>query len=257
MNAERWKSLLWPLGFGLAFLAAWEIGWFHTLLDLAPFQLPVPTEIVSTLAGSLEKAWNDTLVTVSAALAGLVVGSTLGFATAVVAAQFPRWGSGGLLVLSALNAVPIVALSPIMNRWFADGFEQKVAVVTVVTMAAMAINAFRGLTALRPHALDLLDSYAAGGTKVFFHLRLPNALPSVFTALKINLTTAMIAAIVSEYFAASTSGLGFGIKDNLRKAEMAMGWGYITLASVAGIVLYLGVLAIERQVTRWHPSQGK
>ena len=66
--------------------------------------------------------------------------------------------------------------------------------------------------------------------------------------------TPMIAAIVSEYFAASTSGLGFGIKDNLRKAEMAMGWAYITVASVAGILLYLLLLAAERYLTRWHPS---
>jgi NitT/TauT family transport system permease protein len=67
----------------------------------------------------------------------------------------------------------------------------------------------------------------------------------------------MIAAIVSEYFASSTSGLGFGIKDNLRKAEMAMGWAYIAAASIAGIALYLSILLAERRSTRWHASQAE
>jgi len=251
---DRTSALLWPLAFGLAFLGAWQAGWFHSLLDLAPFQLPVPTEIADALWRTLPKTVDDTVVTVSAALIGLVLGSSLGFFVALVAALFPRWGTGGLMVISALNAVPIVALSPIMNRWFADGMEQKIGVVTVVTMAAMAINAYRGMTALRPFSLDLMRSYAAPKRAVFLDLRLPNSLPSVFTALKINIPSAMIAAIVSEYFAASTSGLGFGIKDNLRKAEMAMGWAYITVASLAGILLYLLLLAAERYFTRWHPS---
>jgi len=252
---DRLLSIFWPVAFGALFLAAWQLGWFHILLDLAPFQLPIPTEIIAALASNIPKAANDTLVTVTAALIGLLIGSGLGFLVALVATMFPRWGYGGLIVISALNAVPIVALSPIMNRWFSDGMQQKVGVVTVVTMAAMAINAYRGMTALRPFSLDLMKTYAAPKRTVFFDLRLPNALPGVFTALKINIPSAMIAAIVSEYFASSTSGLGFGIKDNLRKAEMAMGWAYITVASVAGILLFLILLTVERRLTRWHVSQ--
>jgi NitT/TauT family transport system permease protein len=174
---------------------------------------------------------------------------------AVIATRFPKWGYGGLTLVSAFNAIPIVALSPIMNRWFSTGMAQKVGVVTVVTMAAMAINAYRGLNDLKPFSLDLMRSYAAEEKTAFFKLRLWSSLPSVFTALKINITSAMIAAIVSEYFAASTAGLGFGIKDNLRKAEMATGWAYITVASVAGIILYLAIILVEKRAIRWHSSQ--
>jgi NitT/TauT family transport system permease protein len=252
---DRLKKFLWPAVFGLGFLLAWQLGGFHALLGFKPFQLPVPTEIVRTLAENMPKALGDCFVTVSGAIAGMLIGSSIGFAVAALATAFPAWGYGGLIVLSAFNAVPIVALSPIMNRWFPTGMGQKIGVVTVVTMAAMAINAYRGLSDLKPFSLDLMRSYAARKRTVFFSLRLPNCLPSVFTALKINITSAMIAAIVSEYFASSTSGLGFGIKDNLRKAEMAMGWAYITIASVAGIALFLVIAAIERRAIRWHPSQ--
>jgi NitT/TauT family transport system permease protein len=253
--SDRLKAVLWPLGFGALFLAVWQLGGFHAALGLMPFQLPLPSEIADALIRIAAKTSNDAIVTLSGALAGLILGSALGFGVALVAALFPRWGYGSLIVVSALNAVPVVALSPIMNRWFSDGMSQKIGVVTVVTMAAMAINAYRGLTDLKPFSLDLMQSYAAKRSTVLFHLRLPNALPSIFTALKINVTTALISAIVSEYFASSTSGLGFGIKDNLRKAEMAMGWAYITVASVAGILLYLLIVWAEKRFTKWHPSQ--
>ncbi|HEY9593981.1 MAG TPA: ABC transporter permease subunit [Spirochaetia bacterium] len=253
--AERLKSILWPVGFGLLFLAIWQLGGFHAVLGLKRFQLPVPSEIVTTLAGAFAKAMRDCGVTVSGAIIGMIIGSALGFLVATIATVLPRWGYGGLVVVSAVNAIPIVALSPIMNRWFSDGMTQKVAVVTIVCMAAMAINAYRGLNDLRPFSLDLMKSYAALPRTIFLRLRLPNCLPGVFTALKINITSAMIASIVSEYFAASTSGLGFGIKDNLRKAEMATGWAYIVVASVAGILLYLLILLLEKRTLRWHASQ--
>lgn len=253
--ANKIKSTLWPLSLGIVALLIWQFGGFHTLLDLKPFQLPVPTEIVTTLFKNLSKALKDCGITVSGALIGLVIGSFIGFLIAVIATVFPKWGYGGLIVVSAINAVPIVALSPIMNRWFSTGMGQKIGVVSIVTMAAMAINAYRGLNDLKPFSIDLMKSYAAKRTTVFIHLRLPSCLPSVFTALKINITSSMIAAIVSEYFATSTSGLGFGIKDNLRKAEMAMGWSYITIAAIAGIALYLIITLVERRAIQWHASQ--
>ncbi len=252
---DKLKSTLWPLSIGVLTLLIWQFGGFHALLDLKPFQLPVPTGIAVTLAQNLTKALKDCGITVSGAIVGMLIGSTIGFVIAVIATVFPKWGYGGLTVVSAFNAIPIVALSPIMNRWFSSGMGQKIGVVTVVTMAAMAINAYRGLTDLKPFSLDLMKSYAANRRTVFFRLRLPNCLPSVFTALKINITSSMIAAIVSEYFATSTSGLGFGIKDNLRKAEMAMGWSYITIAALAGIILYLIISRVERRAVKWHASQ--
>jgi NitT/TauT family transport system permease protein len=255
MRAEKLKNILWPLAAGVALVLAWEFGGFHAVFGLERYQLPIPSEILATLMANWPKAMYDCGITVSGGLIGMVLGSLIGFIVAVIATQFPTWGYGGLTVISAINAVPIVALSPIMNRWFSDGMSQKIGVVTVVTMAAMAINAYRGLNDLRPFALDLMKSYAAEEGTIFARLRLPNCLPSVFTALKINITSAMIAAIVSEYFASSTNGLGFGIKDNLRKAEMAMGWAYITVASIAGIALYLVIALIERKAIGWHASQ--
>lgn len=103
--------------------------------------------------------------------------------------------------------------------------------------------------------MDLLDSYAADTKTKFFKLQLPNCIPSILTALKINSASALMAAMISEYFASSTSGIGFGIKDNLRKGMMAMGWSYIIMAAIVGIVLYLLITLVERKAIKWHASQ--
>lgn len=248
-------NFLWPIAFGIGFLLVWQFGLIHQLLDLKPFQLPVPTVIASTLAAHLPKALQDCGVTISGALIGMIIGSFLGFMIAVIATFFPKWGYGGMIVITAFNAVPIVALSPIMNLWFSTGMQQKIGVVTIVCMAAMAINAYSGLNNLKPYSIDLMQSVAASKWTIFRKLRLPNSLPHIFTAFKINIASSIIAAIISEYFAASTSGLGFGIKDNLRKAEMAMGWSYIVVASLAGVILYLIILMVERDAIKWHASQ--
>ncbi|MEQ8196943.1 MAG: ABC transporter permease subunit [Clostridiaceae bacterium] len=252
---EKIINVLWPLGFGILFIAIWQGGLIHDVLGFEPFQLPLPSQIVTTLQDNFSKALSDTAVTISGAMAGLALGSVIGFIVAVIATLFPKWGYTGLSVIAAFNAIPIVALSPIMNRWFTNGFAQKMGVVTVVCMAAMAINAYRGLNDLKPFARDLLESYAASVSTVFFKLRLPNCLPSILTALKINAASALMAAMISEYFASSTSGIGFGIKDNLRKGMMAMGWSYIVMAALVGIVLYLAILLVERRAIRWHASQ--
>ena len=252
---EKIKNVLWPLGFGILVIVIWQAGILHSLLGFKPFQLPVPEQIVKTLSMNFSKALTDTMITVSGALAGLALGCGIGFIVAVIATIFPKWGYTGLTVISAFNAIPIVALSPIMNRWFTSGFAQKVGVVSVVCMAAMAINAYRGLNDLKPFAKDLLESYAAPEKVIFFKLRMPNCLPSVLTALKINVAAALVAAMLSDYVAASTSGIGFGIKDNLRKGMMAMGWSYIVMAALVGIILYLGILLIERRAIKWHASQ--
>ena len=252
---EKLKNVLWPLGFGILVIAIWQAGILHDVLGFKPFQLPIPSQIVTTLHDNFAKTLSDTMITVSGALVGLVLGCAIGFIVAVIATQFPKWGYTGLSVMASVNAIPIVALSPIMNRWFYSGFAQKVGVVTVVCMAAMAINAYRGLNDLKPFAKDLLESYAASKRVIFFKLRLPNCLPNVLTALKINVAAAIMAAMISEYFASSTSGIGFGIKDNLRKGMMAMGWSYIVMAALVGIVFYLIILLVERRTIKWHISQ--
>lgn len=243
-----------PLAAGILFLALWQQKAFHLLFHLQTYQLPLPSAIGEAIRDNIGLLLSYTRYTMTEAVGGMLIGSALGFVIALIATVWPRWGSGGILLVAALNAVPIVALAPIMNLWFSDGIASRIAIVAVATMAAMAMNAHKGLSSVDPLALDLMRSYAASRLEAFTRLRLANSLPYVFTALKINATASMIGAIVGEFFY-SSRGLGYLLSNSIKVAKMPLGWSCIAVAAVAGVLFYLIVERLEKMIIRWHPSQ--
>lgn len=252
----KWLNLgvLLPLLAGVLFLLLWEFQVFHKLFDLKKYQLPLPSAIWEALRENYSLLLSYTGYTLTEAVVGMLIGSACGFLIALAATAWPRWGGGSLTLVAALNAVPIVALAPIMNLWFGDGIGSRAAIVTATTMAAMAINAYKGMAAVDPLALDLMHSYAAGKPAVFRYLRIQNSLPYVFTALKINATASMIGAIVGEFFF-SSRGLGYLLSNSIKVAKMPLGWSCIVLAAIAGVIFYLIVERLEKVFIKWHSSQ--
>jgi NitT/TauT family transport system permease protein len=113
------------------------------------------------------------------------------------------------------------------------------------------INTVRGLLAVDPAALELMRSYAAPESRVFRSVRVPNALPFVFTALRVATTLATIGAIVAEYFAAPRGSLGQYIATQSAFLAFERSWAAIIFAAAIGIGLYLSVVALERLVSPW------
>jgi len=164
--------------------------------------------------------------------------------------------NGGLTVISAFNAIPIVAMAPVIMNWTKDVSSDasvrskvaKIIVVTLMCMASISINAYRGLTELKPFSLDLMKSYAADKKTVFLKLRLPNSISYIFTALKVSIPSSVITALVSEYFAEYRAGVGRQIRENILIAQYSTAWVYIAVACIIGIVLFVLfvlLLAIE------------
>lgn len=247
-------GIILPLLAGLIFLVLWEYQVFHRIFDLKKYQLPLPSAIAEAMRDNFSLLLSYTGYTLTEAVLGMLIGSACGFLIALAATAWPCWGRGSLTMVAALNAVPIVALAPIMNLWFGDGIGSRAAIVTATTMAAMAINAYKGMAAVDPLALDLMHSYAAGKPAVFRYLRIQNSLPYVFTALKINATASMIGAIVGEFFF-SSRGLGYLLSNSIKVAKMPLGWSCIVLAAIAGVIFYLAVERLEKAFIKWHPSQ--
>lgn len=243
-----------PLCLGILFVLLWQIEVFHKIFDLKKYQLPLPSAIASSIQENWSLLLSYTGYTLAEAVLGMIIGSLFGFVIALIATASPRWGAGSLTLVAALNAVPIVALAPIMNLWFGDGIGSRIAIVTATTMAAMSLNAYKGMSSVNPLALDLMYSYAANKAKVFRYLRIQNSLPYVFTALKINATASMIGAIVGEFFF-SSQGLGYLLSNSIKIAKMPLGWSCIVLAAIAGIIFYMIVERLEKVCIRWHPSQ--
>lgn len=250
---DSFTSVLYPLVFGVAIVCMWQTGVLHKLLKTDEYILPYPTRIFNIVADKTDKILPNVGASVFVIIIGLLLGSLLGYAAAIGATISPRFGKGGLTVISAFNAIPIVAMAPVIMNWTKDVSKDasvrstvaKIIVVTLMCMASMSINAYRGLTELKPFSLDLMKSYAADKRTVFLKLRFPNSIPYIFTALKVSVPSSVITALVSEYFAEYRAGVGRQIRENILIAQYSTAWAYIAVACMIGIVLFVLLLAAE------------
>ena len=149
----------------------------------------------------------------------------------------------------------MIAFAPLLNNWF--GLENplsKMVMAAVLVFFPVMANVTRGLVQVEPAALELMRSLAASEGQVMRKVRIPNALPYFFTAMKLATTLALIGAIVGEYFGGASLVLGRIIVQSSSSLRFDVTWAAILLAAVTGIVFYLTVVVIERLVIPWHAS---
>jgi len=117
------------------------------------------------------------------------------------------------------------------------------------------VNTLRGLTSVSPRQIELMRSYAASELTIWRRVRVPTALPYIFTSLKIASVLSMIGAVVGEYFGGSTNAIGVLIRSKAQILDFQVAWAGILVVSLLGIALYLAVVGSERVVIRWAPEQ--
>ena len=246
-------GILYPFLFGIFVFILWQTEILNKILHTDSFTLPLPSRIATIIIENLPKITTNIQATVIVAVCGLLLGSLLGYLIAIIATVFPKWGAGGLSIVSAFNAVPIVALAPVITNWTKDVSDDantrsmiaKTLVVMVVCTASMSVNAFRGLIELKPFTEDLMKTYAAGKFMTFVKLRLPNSVPYIFIALRVSVPASVISALVSEYFAEFIIGVGRQIRENIVLAQYATAWAYIAVACFIGIIMYMVLMICE------------
>jgi NitT/TauT family transport system permease protein len=224
-------------------------------LHAEQFLLPKPTTILLSFWHNAPQLWSAGWYTFKEALGGFVIGSALAVVVASAVARFRRVGSALMPVAVAINAVPIIAFAPIFNAWFNPlSPHSKMAVAAVLCFPPVLVNTIRGLQSASPRQLELMRAYAASDFDVWRRVRVPTALPYIFTALKVASVLAMIGAVVGEYFGGSFDALGVLIRSKAQILDFQTAWAGILVASLLGIALYLAVVAAERLVVRWAPE---
>ncbi|WP_333678124.1 ABC transporter permease [Muricomes intestini] len=254
------ESTVLPLLLGIVIFICWETQILHGILHTDTFTLPLPSRIANIMGDNVNKIMTNVWATVFVALIGLAAGSLLGYVIAVIAALFPKWGSSGVTIVAAFNAIPIVALAPVMTNWTKGVSEDantrsmvaKILVVMIVCMANMSINAYRGLTEVQPFSEELMQSLVAGKKEVLVKLRIPNSIPYIFTALKVAVPSSVISALVSEYFAEYIIGVGRQIRENIVLAQYSTAWAYIVAACLIGIIMYAVTMIAENILLKKH-----
>jgi NitT/TauT family transport system permease protein len=223
-------------------------------LSVQRFLLPAPSAIWTAFMDNQSALWHAGWFTLQEALGGFAVGCGLGVLLAVVVARWNLVGSALMPYAIAANAIPIIAFAPITNAWFNPlTKESKMAVAAVLCFFPVFVNVVRGLRSVKPQQIELMRSYAAGDFTIFRLVRVPAALPFLFTALKVASVLAMIGAIVSEYFGGSLEALGANIKQDAALFQFEKAWAEIVVACLLGIGFYLAVALLERVATRWQP----
>jgi NitT/TauT family transport system permease protein len=225
------------------------------LFHIKKFLAPQPTTIASTFWTDRGQLLRAGWFTFQEALGGYAVGCGLALVVALALARWRGLGRALLPYAIAANAIPIIAFAPITDAWFSPFSKtSKMVIAAVLCFFPVLVNALRGLTSVRPSSIELMRSYAAGEVEIFRRVRIPTALPFVFTALKISSVLAMIGAIVGEYFGGDFNALGVLINSKSSTFDFKEAWAGIAVACGFGIIFYLAVALVERLSLRWVPS---
>jgi NitT/TauT family transport system permease protein len=260
-RAARWSRRLRNAVPALVVLVATVLLWEVAVRAgaLGTFPLPAPSQIAEALGANWGSGrWplgEAAAATLFEAVGGLVIGTVAGVAVAFAASRFAAARELLLPLAVGASAVPIIAFAPLMNNWFGVLSPlSKMMIVAVLVFFPVLVNVTRGLTLVDPAALELMRSYAASESTILRVLRVPNALPYFFTALKIGATLSLIGAIVGEYFGGSSEVLGRVVVESAASLRFDVTWAAIILVAVTGIVFYLIIVALERLVIPWHAS---
>ncbi|MFI5932348.1 ABC transporter permease [Actinoplanes sp. NPDC051494] len=239
------KRVLPPVLLGVVALIAWELT--VSLGRIAPFVLPAPSaiwhELVAQRGNILDAAGASGLN----ALIGLLWGTVAAVLAAMLASRFRILSEVSLPLAAVLNALPIIALAPILNNMFESTSSlPRRLVAGIIVFFPVFINTLRGLREVNPTHRELMTSYAAGGWAFTRLVRLPGALPFVLTGLRQASSLAVIAAVVAEYFGGLQNGLGSRITSAASFTAYPRAWAFVVGACLLGLLFYLATLLVER-----------
>lgn len=235
------------VGVALALLA-WEAA--VRFLDVSARLLPAPSAVGTQLVaipGVLLAAAGYTL---ASAVTGYVAAALVGVALAVALAHSRLLERGLLPFFVASQAVPVIAFSAIVILWVGNGLLSKIAIAFYLTFFPVTVGVVKGLQAPDPMSVALLRTFGAGAGRILWTLRFPTALPYLFVALRIGTTTALIGAIVGEWFG-DNRGIGTLILQALYTEDTVRLWCGIVACAAVGAGFYALVATLERRLVWW------
>jgi len=241
---SRWKSIL----FFLFLIVLWQVAVDSGFL--LRFIVPSPTDVLGEIAGRWDRLLMHLGYTLMIALAGFVIALAIGVTMAVLIAhsRFLAESLYPILVLS--QVVPTIAIAPLLSIWFGPGEVTKLIVVFLITVFPIVVNTTAGLLQVDDDLLYVVKGLKASRWKIFVLIRLPNALPSLFAAMRISITLAVIGAVVAEFVAGSI-GLGYVVFTGAANVNTRLVFAAVVLLGAMGIALFTAVKLLQRVALPW------
>jgi NitT/TauT family transport system permease protein len=246
-----WRRRILPaLGIvGLIFLW-WAV---IAVFDVKPFIAPTPWAVLETLYAKRNVLLDNLLPTAMEAAGGFVLGNLAAIAVATVFVHNKTLQDIFFPVVLMFNAVPLVAKAPVLVLIMGNGMEPKITIAALVCFFPTLVNMVRGLESVNPQAMELMRVLSASKTEIFFRLRLLNALPYLFSALRIAASMCVIGAVVGEWVGA-TVGIGAMILQATFNFDSPLLYAAIVMSATLSGLFFLLVTLAERWVIRWQPE---
>lgn len=255
MRVLRAIARAWPPALLLLLLLViWQV--YVQMADVNQLILPAPLHIFSITFSHLSVFQTHLLTTIYETLVGLGVSLAFGVLTAAIIDLSPPLRRAIYPLLVASQAVPIVAIAPLLIFWFGYGLLPKVIVVTLVCFFPITVSMADGLRSTDPELIKLYRTFGAGELTIFWRVRLPHALPSFFSGLRIATTYSVIGAIFGEYVGA-IYGLGVLLQTEQRSFRTDLLFGVVIITVLLSVALFLLVSVIERIALPWYFAGGR
>jgi len=230
----------------------WQVAVWLTSETARRFLVPTPSAVAARLVRMLSDGTlaRHTGVTLSEMGLGLVVGTIvallLGYA--VAHSRVVAYLLEPVIVIS--QALPIVALAPLLTIWFGPGLMSKVVVCALIVFFPILVNVTAGLRGIDPRLRDLFRLLEASPVQVLLHLEVPASLPAFLSGLKVGGTLAAMGAVVGE-FVSSSRGLGYLVKQGQNLYDLPMMFVAILTLMVIATTVYGLLTLLERLLLRW------
>ena len=248
----RFRTIAQPLGLAFAVLLLWEAA--VRLGGIPDYLLPAPTSILAELAKRWPRILSNAWVTGLEIVGGFAVAVAVSLPLAVGIA-FSAWMARTIYpLIVTLQVVPKIAIAPIFVIWFGIGWISKLTLVFLLCFFPMLVNAVAGFRGINPEIMDFARSTGANQWRLFWRIRLPSALPSIFTGLRIGAVNAVTGAVVAE-FVASDRGLGYLLLEYNGNLLAGAVFATVFVLSAIGLAIYYTVEAVERLALPWHVAQ--
>jgi len=236
----------WLTAMGM--LIVWEL--VCRIFNIREFILPAPSEIAKSLVEFrgpiLEHSWWTLVTTLLgfglAIIGGVLLGVAVGFSTLVYTGLYP--------LLVGFNAIPKVALVPILVLWFGIGAVPVVVTSFIISFFPIVVNVATGIATMEPELADVLRSLGASKLDVLRKVGLPRAMPYLFASLKIAITLAFVGSVLAETIGGN-AGLGFLMVTAAARFDVALVFAGLVAVAVMAVGLFAICALVERRMVRW------
>jgi NitT/TauT family transport system permease protein len=243
-NSFGLKTIIFPAIILALFFASWELG--VKLFGVNKIILPAPSEILVAALAKPEYLFPNLLVTATESFFGFLLGGILALAVAI-AFVYSRNAKNALYPFAiALKATPLIAIAPLIVLWFGNSMLPMIIMSALIAFFPILVNCVDGFELVEKEKKELFKIFGAGKFSEFFKLRLPTAMPLIFSSLKIASTLAVVGAIIGE-FTGSGAGLGFVIVNASYYLDTPLMFAAIILTSIWGICFFEAIALLERK----------